>query len=74
MNHLEQAQPQDMEQLLQDAVRHILEYRNFDGFLRWMRTAMPTAVSEEGLSSDDQHRLATLLGLAIWNVTPRPDQ
>jgi tetratricopeptide (TPR) repeat protein len=73
MNHLEQAQPQDMEQLLQDAVRHILEYRNFDGFLRWMRTAMPTAVSEEGLSSDDQHRLATLLGLAIWNVTPRPD-
>jgi tetratricopeptide (TPR) repeat protein len=68
-----QSQPQGMEQLLQQAVRHILEHRDLDRFLRWMREAVPAAADDEQLSQDDERRLAYVLGLAIWNALPRPD-
>ncbi len=73
MNHRAQPQPQGMEELLQQAVRHILEHREFDRFLRWMREAVPAAADDEELSPDDERRLAYVLGLAIWNALPRPD-
>jgi tetratricopeptide (TPR) repeat protein len=73
MNQSEQRQPQGMEQLLQAAVRHILEHLDLDAFLQWMRETIPAAVGEEDLTADDERRLATLLGLGIWNATPRPD-
>ncbi|MGB5831325.1 MAG: hypothetical protein WBG92_04970 [Thiohalocapsa sp.] len=73
MNHSEQAQPQGMEELLQGAVHHILEYRDLDGLLRWINGSMSVAVDDGDLSDEDRRRLATLLGLGIWNATPRPD-
>lgn len=73
MNYSEQRQPQGMEQLLQEAVRHILAHRDLDAFLAWMRESIPAAVGEDDLTDEDEHRLATLLGLGIWNATPRPD-
>jgi len=73
MNQSEQRQPQGIEQLLQAAVRHILDHRDLDAFLQWVRETIPAAVDEEDLSDDDERRLTTLLGLGIWNATPRPD-
>ena len=74
MNQREQPEPQGMDQLILDAVRHILRYRDLDRFLRWARQAIPAAVGVDDLTFDDERRLATLLGLALWNATPRPDQ
>jgi tetratricopeptide (TPR) repeat protein len=63
-----------MDQLILDAVRQILLERNRDGFMRWAQAAIPAAIGVvDELDSDDQRHLATLLGLAIWNATPRPD-
>ena len=73
MNHRAQPQPQGMEELLQQAVRHILQHRDFDRFLRWMREAIPVAADDEQLSPDDERQLAYVLGVAIWNALPRPD-
>jgi len=73
MNQGEQRQPQGMEQLLQQAVRHILEHRDLESFLRWMHQSTPAALDEPDLTDDDARHLATLLGLGIWNAAPRPD-
>ena len=73
MNHRAQPQPQGMEELLQQAVRHILGHRDLDAFLRWMREVIPAATDDDQMSPGDERRLAYLLGSAIWNAMPRPD-
>ncbi len=75
MNHQEQPAARSMDQLILDAVREILARRDRDGFMRWAQDAIPAAIGVvDELDADDQRHLATLLGLAIWNATPRPDK
>jgi tetratricopeptide (TPR) repeat protein len=74
MKHREQRDLQRMEELILEAVRHILEYRELDRFLGWSLDVIPRALGvEDELSEEDERRLATLLGLGIWNAFPRPD-
>jgi tetratricopeptide (TPR) repeat protein len=63
-----------MEQLILDAVHAAHRFADPDPFLRWARRAVPLVLDlEEELPMDEQRRLAGLLGIAIWNATPFPD-
>ncbi|MCF7992448.1 MAG: SEC-C domain-containing protein [Thiohalocapsa sp.] len=74
MKHREQRDLQRMEELILEAVRHILRHRDLDRFLTWAKERIPEALGvDDDFSIDDERRLATLLGLGIWNALPRPD-
>jgi len=70
-------EPQRMEQLIRDALLHIRAgtdaETDLETFLDWARGAIPRYLEiDEELSADESRRLATLLGVAIWNAAPRP--
>ena len=63
-----------MEQLILDAVHAAYRSADPESFLSWARQAIPLVLDlDEGLHIDEQRRLAGLLGIAIWNATPFPD-
>ncbi len=63
-----------MEQLILDAVHAAHRFADPDAYLQWARRAIPIVLDlEAGLPVDEQRRLAGLLGIAIWNATPFPD-
>jgi len=82
MNQRESTEPQRMEELIRDALAHIREGAKPDAdagsgvelerFLIWARDAIPAYLGiDEDLSADEERRLSTLLGIAIWNAAPR---
>lgn len=74
MSHRETTDPQRMEQLILAAVRRIAADADLKRFLAWARTAIPEYLGlEDDLSADEAARLCTLLGIALWNATPRPE-
>ena len=63
-----------MEQLILDAVHAAHRFADPESFLTWARRAIPLVLDlDEGLHIDEQRRLAGLLGIAIWNATPFPN-
>ena len=82
MSQRESTEPQRMEQLIREALRYILDrgdaadadVTSLDCFLDWARAAIPAYLDiDEALSADEERRLSTLLGIAIWNAVPRRD-
>jgi len=80
MSERESTEPQRMEQLIREALRHIGSGAEgaadsgpaLESFLDWARAAIPAYLDiDEGLSADEERRLSTLLGIAIWNAAPR---
>ncbi|WP_242519162.1 SEC-C domain-containing protein [Halochromatium roseum] len=70
----ETTDPQRMEQLLRDAVRQIAGDGDLDRYIAWSRTHIPTGLGVESeLVEGEAERLAAMLGVAIWNATPRAD-
>jgi hypothetical protein len=71
-----------MEALIREALRRIRDAAATGGddagletFLDWARAAIPAYLDiDEALSGDEEQRLSTLLGIAIWNAAPRPEQ
>lgn len=63
-----------MEQLILDAVHAAHQLGDIEVFLDWARQAVPSALDlEQGLPTEERARLAGLMGIAIWNATPFPD-
>ena len=72
--HSETTDPQKMEQLLREAVRQIAGDGNLEHYLAWSQANIPVELGVEAeLLESEAQRLATLLGVAIWNATPRAD-
>jgi tetratricopeptide (TPR) repeat protein len=70
----ETTDPQKMEQLLREAVRQIADDGDLEHYIAWSRANIPVELGVESeLFEDDAQRLATVLGVAIWNATPRAD-
>lgn len=70
----ETTDPQRMEQLLREAVRQIADDGDLDRYIAWSRSHIPTELGVESeLIEGESERLATMLGVAIWNATPRAD-
>ncbi|MBK1616959.1 hypothetical protein CKO42_00545 [Lamprobacter modestohalophilus] len=74
MMQSETTDPQRMEQLLRDAVRQIAGDGDLDRYIAWSRAHIPTELGVESeLVEGEAERLAAMLGVAIWNATPRAD-
>ncbi|NBC49694.1 MAG: hypothetical protein GVY22_17300 [Gammaproteobacteria bacterium] len=74
MMQTETTDPQRMEQVLRDAVRQIADDGDLGRFLDWSRTHIPAALDvESDLMEGEAQRLGAMLGLAIWNATPRAE-
>jgi len=70
----ETTDPQRMEQLLREAVRQIADDGDLDRYIAWSRSHIPIELGVESeLIEGESERLATMLGVAIWNATPRAD-
>ncbi|MEA3640181.1 MAG: SEC-C metal-binding domain-containing protein [Lamprobacter sp.] len=70
----ETTDPQRMEQLLRDAVRQIAGDGDLDRYIAWSRAHIPIELGVESeLVEGEAERLAAMLGVAIWNATPRAD-
>ncbi|WP_462321229.1 SEC-C domain-containing protein [Halochromatium sp.] len=70
----ETTDPQRMEQLLREAVRQIADDGDLDRYIAWSRSHIPVELGvESDLFEGEAERLATMLGVAIWNATPRAD-
>ncbi len=55
------------------AVQRILEVTEPQNFLRWVRDTVPELVEfPDHMDALDIQRMATVLGIAIWNATPLP--
>jgi len=76
MLNRESADQERIEQVILQAVRHILEYQDASRFLEWACGAIPTLLGLDAdvLQPGEDRRLALLLATAIWNATPLPDQ
>jgi tetratricopeptide (TPR) repeat protein len=74
MPHRETSDAERIEQVILNAVRHILQDQDAASFLSWAKENIPMALGlvEAGLEPDEQRRLAILLATAIWNATPLP--
>jgi tetratricopeptide (TPR) repeat protein len=74
MMHTETTDPQRMEQLLRDAVAQIAADGDLNRFIDWSRTNIPIELGVDAeLAEGEARRLGTLLGVAIWNATPRAE-
>jgi tetratricopeptide (TPR) repeat protein len=70
----ETTDPQRMEQLLREAVRQIGRDGDLSRYIAWSRSHIPIELGVESeLFEGEAERLATLLGVAIWNATPHAD-
>lgn len=76
MFHHESADADRFEQVILEAVRQVLDSEGPDQFLHWARTQIPgiLRLQDLDLGEVEIRRLATLLGTAVWNATPRPSQ
>lgn len=76
MFHHEIADPDRFEQVILEAVRQVLAAEGPEQFLHWARTQIPGILGLQDLDLDEgeARSLATLLGTAVWNATPRPSQ
>ncbi|MBK1640523.1 hypothetical protein CKO12_01240 [Chromatium okenii] len=55
------------------AVQRILEVTEPQDFLRWVRDTVPEVVEfPDHMDALDIRRMATVLGIAVWNATPLP--
>ncbi len=64
-----------MEQLILEAVREIFRHESFERFIAWSRGSIPPTLGlDDELATEEEQRLAGVLGLAIWNATPLPSQ
>ena len=75
MFHHEAADTDRFEQAILDALRQILTSPDATAFLAWAKGRIPRILDLDslGLDSLEQGRLAHLLGTAVWNATPLPD-
>lgn len=74
MMHTETTDPQRMEQLLRDAVRQITQDGDLNRFIAWSRSHIPAGLGvDSDLAEAEAQRLGTMLGVAVWNATPRAD-
>lgn len=70
----ETTDPQRMEQLLRDALRQISSDGDLSRYIHWARDRIPVVLGvESDLVEDEALRLGTMLGVAIWNATPRAE-
>ena len=75
MSHREIADAERMEQAIILALREILAHQDPERFLVWAREQLPGLLDlgDSDLSPEEETHVATLLGQAIWNVTPLPN-
>ncbi|MBK5930935.1 hypothetical protein CCR82_10450 [Halochromatium salexigens] len=74
MMQSETTDPQRMERLLREAVRQIAGDGDLGRYIAWSQATIPAELGVESeLLDGEAERLATMLGVAIWNATPRAD-
>jgi tetratricopeptide (TPR) repeat protein len=75
-HHESAADTEHFEQVILEAVRHVLASDGPDQFFAWARAHIPSALRLRDLDLDEVEvrRLAFLLGTAVWNATPQPSQ